>query len=479
MKMKFNHTLLVAILLVLFLGSCSEDFLVEEPRLSQSNELTLSSYKGLNLATIGAYSRLVDPGWYGADILGYGDMRGGTAKKGSATSGRYINEYFWNLSPASTSGLWSEAYYTISRCNNVINVIEDGFTETGVTQAQLDEILGECLFIRALAYFDLARQYCLPYSLDGSNMGVAVVTVTENGYPARENLTTTYTRVVDDLLAAIAVLPDENSKGTDRAWADIWTAKALLARVYLYMEDWANAAAMATDVIDNGGFTMFTEPDMDTYLNGGYWGGGAQYGEIIFQVDGSEGNTDHGYWLDISYMTNPDGAYGDFAVSIDVINLFDPADARMNLFYTPAGYPGEYWTLKYVPRLGQVRESNFPAIRLSEMYLIRAEAVREGATGDALADWNMIRTNRGLAPAVAVTTQDIYDERVRELNFEGHQFFDLARTQRGLVRSDYGGVERGDVPFVVGGSAADNKWWAAPIPQAEIDANENMVQNPL
>ena len=481
MKMKFYNTIFVAVLIVVFLGSCSEDFLVETPRLSQSNELTLSNFKGLNSATSGAYSRLISTGWYGADILGYGDMKGGLAKKGSASSGRYIPEYFWNNTPAATSGLWTQAYYSIARANNVINVLKDGdFTETGVDKADFDELLGECLFIRALAHFDLARQFALPYSLSTTNMGVPIVLVTENGYPARNTVGEVYDQVVTDLLAAIDVLPLSNAKGSDRAWADKWVAKALLARVYLYMENWTAAAAMATDVIDRGGFRMFTPTEYSTWnsANAGYWGGRTQYGEIIFQVDGTETNTNHGYWLDISYMTNPDLSYGDIAASKDLVDLYEAGDVRLAMFYTPTKYPDEYWTLKYTPRLGSQRESNFPVLRLSEMYLIRAEAFLN-TSGDALTDYNTIRTNRGLLDAVDVNLPTIYAERARELCFEGHQLFDLARTKRGLVRVDYQGFEHKDVAFIPEGSAEDNKMWALPIPSAEVDANVNLVQNPL
>ena len=65
---------------------------------------------------------------------------------------------------------------------------------------------------------------------------------------------------------------------------------------------------------------------------------------------------------------------------------------------------------------------------------------------------------------------DIYAERRRELCFEGHELFDLARTKRGLTRTDYDGSINKDVAF------PDYKW-AMPIIQAELDANENCVQN--
>ena len=144
-------TIILVTLAVVFTTAC-EDFLVKEPRLSQSNELTLSTYEGLNSATGGAYSQLCATGWYGAGFVITADMKGGNAKRGSVVSGRYVDEYLWNNRPGATSGLWEVAYSTIAKANNVIEVIDGGFSEAGVEQAQLDQLKGECLFLRGLAH---------------------------------------------------------------------------------------------------------------------------------------------------------------------------------------------------------------------------------------------------------------------------------------------------------------------------------------
>jgi len=480
MKTKIEYKILFLIILVGLSFSCSKDFLVEIPRLAQSNELTLSSFKGLDASTAGAYSPLCATSWYGAGLVITADMKGGNAKRGSVQSGRYVDEYLWNNSPSSTSQLWTTAYATIARVNNVINVIDAGFTESGITQEQLDQLKGECLFLRALSYFDLARIYCQPYIAGRDNLGVPVVLVTENGYPARNTVGEVYDRVVEDLKNSIPLLT--STRNDDAAWASNTASNALLAKVYLYMGYWQEAADYASTVIGTPGLSLFTAADYTTWDNDGYWGSGGPGAEIIFQVDGSEGNSSHGYWEAISYMMDPDG-YGDAAASNDVRNLYEAGDVRANLFLQPSKFPGEYWSLKYPGRLGKTpkREYNTPVLRFSEMYLIRAEALLNGAAISgvtALADFNAIRTNRGLTDAVTVDLTEIYKERRRELCFEGNELFDLARTQRSLVRVDYTGLSNKDITFVAGGSAEVNYLWAMPIPQAEMDANVNMVQNP-
>ena len=107
------------------------------------------------------------------------------------------------------------------------------------------------------------------------------------------------------------------------------------------------------------------------------------------------------------------------------------------------------------------------------MYLNRAEAIVHGASVSgvtALSDLQAIASNRGVAaPQPSETT--VFNERRKELFFEGHIVYDLARCKRDLVRTDFDGVINKDI------KAGDYKW-AMPIPSRECNANPNMTQNP-
>ncbi len=464
---------LVAVVLIV-MTSC-EEYLTQSPRLQQTNELSLASYDGLQKATLGAYTPLYDPTWYGQELVVLGDLRGGNAKISPLNSGRYRNEYLWNLTPSSSPIGWNFMYRLIARANNVINVIEDGFEEAGVEQEDLDVLVGECKFLRGLAYFDLARYYCQPYSSGRTQLGVPLVYISEIGQPERDELGAVYDQVIEDLLAAEAVLPESSAnEGTDPSgWATKYAAQALLARVYLYMEDWTNAAAYATDVIDNFPGRLYTSEEYTTWDNGGVWGSDRGI-EIIMEVYGDEGNSSHGNWDVISYILSPDG-YGDVGVSRDVYDLYEDTDVRKALFTNTTDYPNDYWSLKYPGKgpSGSLREDNIPVIRLSEMYLIRAEATLNGAASGASADddLNAIRLQRNASAVSGASLETVYTERQLELCFEGHQYFDLARTGRALNRVDYAGAVNQNIAF-------PDYRWAMPIPQAEMDANESMEQNP-
>jgi starch-binding outer membrane protein, SusD/RagB family len=470
---KIRMKYIIGLLAVLLSSTACENFLVQEPVLEQTNELTLSTFKGLNSATAGTYSLLYGTTWYGRNFVVTADLKGGNAKLSPKSSGRFTTEYQWNNNAGSAPGLWGTAYATIARANNVINALAD-FDDPLVAQEDLDHLQAECLFLRGLAYFDLVREYAQPYTYQKESLGVPIVLVTEEGYPARNTVAEVYAQVVSDLTDAERLIGSYVREGSKDPLgvASKGAVQALLSRVYLYMGDWQKAADYATTIINSGNYTMYTAADYTTWDNGGVWGLEAGRGEMVFEVYGAEGNSAHGNWDVISYILSPDG-YGDVGASKDLTSLYEEGDVRRNLFTTAADYGDAEWSLKYPGKGGNLREDNIPVLRLSEMYLIRAESIINGATisgASPLSDYNMIRTHRGLAAATNVSLSDIYDERRRELCFEGQAVFDLARTQRDLVRVDYDGSVNQDVAF------PDYKW-AMPIPQSEVDANENMVQN--
>ena len=116
-----RYTVYVLIALAGLASVSCKDFLEKGPVLSQSTELTLSSYSGLNKATAGAYSYLGSDSWYGGTYVLESEMRSGNGiKHADHNSNRYMTEMNWNYLPDATSNMWSYGYVTVYRCNNVI-----------------------------------------------------------------------------------------------------------------------------------------------------------------------------------------------------------------------------------------------------------------------------------------------------------------------------------------------------------------------
>lgn len=451
-----------------------KDFLVEDPVLSQSNELTLSTYDGLDKAVAGAYSPLASSNWYGADFIIRNELKTSNGKKwiGSTyDSGRCNDLYNLNYDPNNTSGLWEYAYYVISAVNNVMSNLE-GKETPDVTAQDLNNLKAECLFLRALSHFDLVRTYAQPYcfTADASHLGVPVVLVTDPaGKPARNTVAEVYTQIIADLVEAEQIIDPayvRNGVTDAKAVVTLEAVQALLSRVYLYCEQWQNSADYAAKVIASGKFTLWTADEVEDAAC--YAVDVPTGGEVIFEVYGSKSNSFDAYRDGLSPMCGPDG-YGDAGASTDLKNLYEESDVRGTLFQEKDGV---LWTAKYIGKgIATPDLTNTIIIRLSEMYLNIAEAVLNGATGhDGVAALKAVADSRGATPQT-VTSEGVFTERHKELAWEGHLWFDLARTKRNMTRTD----------FVGDASAKDLEWgnykWAMPIPLREFGVNINLVQN--
>lgn len=465
--MKSRHIFLIIIPVLAALLSSCEDYLVRTPPLESSNESALSTYDGLAAATNAAYAPLYSSNWYGRGFIVTADLKGGNSKASPINTGRFRYEYTWTNNASYTSNLWAAAYQAITRACNVLEYAEL-LNDPDVDEDDLNQLKGECFFIRALGHFDLVRMYAQPYSFDKNGPGVPIILKTEVDYPTRATVAEVYDRIVKDLEDATGLMSTTPRQGgSQAAMASKNAALALLAKASLYMEEWQDAADYASQVID-GGYVLYDSAACLTV-----WGQNDQ-SEVIFEVFGKDGQEYYPGFDEIGYIYSPDG-YGDVCATNDLLSLFGDGDVRKQLFMGHASYPGYYWPVKY-PGKAHIRENNIPVLRLSEMYLIRAESALKGATGyDPLGDLNAIREHRGLADASSVTLQEIYDERRRELCFEGNALWDLSRTGRSLNRdeTEITITEKDNIDIAF----PDNRW-AMPIPVRETDVNKNLEQNP-
>ena len=470
---------------VMALSGC-EGFLTKEPQLQQSTEITLSTYSGLNDATHGAYYYIASSGWYGQSWVVDAEMRSGNGMKTNfANSNRCTQAYNWNYTEDGTSGMWSTAYVTIAMANNVIDNLE-GKAVGDVTEQDLNNLKAECLFIRAFAHFCNVLTYGQPYTYcvasAPESLGVPYVYHTDpNGKPKRETVISNYENIVADLLEAESIIDPEYDPQSVRsslvdplAAVNISTIQALLSRVYLYMGEWQNAADYATKVIESGKYEMWTAEEYPTV-----WGKELGSGEIIFEVYGKRTNSAYASWEDMSYLTSPEGS-GDPQAAQPLIDLYAEGDVRLDTYRTDANNEsGILWTAKYPGKGDNAAPdcNNIVIFRLSEMYLNRAEAIMRGATvagATAISDINVITSNRGVAAYASVGPVDIQNERRKELAWEGHYLYDLARWNMPVERAeaDYPLLTMNhNVPF-------PSPKWALPLPKSELDVNENLVQNP-
>ena len=455
-----------------------KDYLTEEPIMSQSDKLTLSTYKGLDQSTAGAYAPLASTSWYGAQFILVNELKTSNGKKYIGTqfdTGRLNEWYNLNYTKTNTSSVWGAAYYVISSVNNVLANLDGKGDE-----ADLNNLKAECLFLRAFSHFDLVRTYAQPYcyTADASHLGVPVILQPQqpSDMPVRETVAKVYEHILADLTDAESLIAPDYKRAGAKNPASVVSKEAiqaLLSRVYLYMENWAKAAEYATKVIDSKKYKMWTVADMTE--SACFTEDARTSGEVIFEVYGALSESYGGGNEAICSMTSKD-KYGDAGASLDLVNLYEAGDVRGTLFLKEQDEKSGqqvYWTSKYVGKgLAKPDVANIIVLRLSEMYLNRAEATIKGGLSqyDAVADITKVASNRG-ATASPATEVGVMLERQKELAWEGHLWFDLGRTKQNMTRTD---VADGITKFVEWGT----NLWAMPIPEREHSANPNLERNP-
>jgi hypothetical protein len=236
------------------------------------------------------------------------------------------------------------------------------------------------------------------------------------------------------------------------------------------MGDYAQAENYASLVINSGNYSLVSNADyVNQFLDGN---SSEAIFEIIFDLVDNPGS-DH-----LGGMYKASG-YGDYLPATDLLDIIPADDVRNEMFAADEGLSGAFGSLRVnkFPSEGSViGTDNIPVIRLSEVYLNRAEA-RANSSNDtgAQEDLNMIK-QRGWADAPAVTATgdalvtEILNERRIELSFEGHRIHDVSRNKLDVVRVD--------CTSPVCGITYPSARFILPIPIEETDVNPNIAQNP-
>jgi hypothetical protein len=238
-----------------------------------------------------------------------------------------------------------------------------------------------------------------------------------------------YSQIVEDLKIAQAQLPVNFSFiSGERVRATKWAATALLARVYLYTNNWPAAEEQSTLVIDNSSlFSLITDPN-SVFLKNSL--------ETIWQLKPVVPNTNTTQATTFILDAAPTGSRTSLTDAF--VNSFEVGDKRRTSWVGSiiSGGKTYYYSFKYKKRTDPVLSEYLSVLRLSEQYLIRSEArAQQGNITGSLADLNKVRTRAGLAaratPDQATLLDFIYRERRVELFTEwGHRWFDLKRTGR-------------------------------------------------
>ena len=316
---------------------------------------------------------LIDNGYYfwafGADDVTWNGTSTGSTFK--------LYDYSRNIASSTTEYTWELGYRVIGNCNKIIEIIQGLGNESTREQTIM---MGENYYLRALSYFLLVNEFAQPYSNNPTqNPGLPLkLTSDPNDLPqSRSTVAEVYDQVVLDLKDAITYLTlQQGETPKSNIYATKEAAEALLARVYLYMENWDGAWEMANKVITSGRFELERGNRFATY---------SQLipednKETIFAVRRTLDKDDDGYSRMGSMYIRIDGSgWEEMSPSSRYLELLElhlnandmPQDLRSKFIvkryvedgvadYTPVGYPNnvyEDWTFAYAVK--QANTANY------------------------------------------------------------------------------------------------------------------------
>ena len=350
------------------------------------------------------------------------------------------------------SSWWSHAYNLIYAANDIIKGVENSGT---LSVEDKERFKGQALFVRGYLHSLLIGIYGdIPY--------ITTTNYLENNVAIRIPIARIYKHIIEDLNSAIPLLDDPSG---ERICPNKSAARALLARMYLYTEQWALAETIATSVIS----AHTLESDLrKVFLKG------SQETLWQFKPGISIRNTLEGSILIIQRIPVTEG----YALTDSLLSAFEANDLRRSNWIgsitSTNGQETLHFAHKYKEPLINTRQPILEysiVFRLAEQYLIRAEArVQQGDIVGAQADLNTIRNRAGLDNTTAITMNELLDAILRERQVElftehGQRWFDLKRKGKAA-----------DVLTPIKPNWKDSHL-LLPIPNTELLANPNLTQN--
>ena len=474
--------------------SCNKDFIdLQDPTRLPSAEGYTDSLSIVTGVTA-AYASL-------QDMYGNGSNRGvfvfaeiPSDNSFTVTSGELLNEFndftVSSINPRLQSQ-WLVTYRAIARCNIILS--RAGGVK--LTAATRNRFFGEVRFIRALAYFNAVRIWG-----DVPLVTAEITSIAEAYQFGRVPRAQVYAQIEEDLAFAETNLPVAQT-GTSLGRITKGAAQGLLGKVLLTQKKYADAAVALKKVIDGNAYALqatyanifLNTNEMNTeilaaarYTKGGL-GVGSSFSTWFMPV------------LPVAVATTVNGNVGvgqQFnSVDPDLVAAFTASgatDVRAAASFgtSTVGTVTQYFTRKYsdVPTTAFDAENDWIILRYADVLLLYAEAVNEAGGPNALAldaVNRVIRRSRNLpvatpAPAVdlpasiskADLTTRLELERRLELNFEGHRWFDLVRTDRAIP------VMNAFFVRTASASRVDNNKLVFPLPIQEIQTNPILTQNP-
>lgn len=491
-----KRILYTSIIFLSYLFCSCTNFLDKESFIDPSAEALSDAESAVALVN-GAYQPLQRPKLYNfrmwtLDIVaGNSQVGAGGGTDGIETID--LANFVTTTDNAAALDIWRGPNPGILYCNTVL----ENVPSMNISQDLKNRCIGEAKFLRAHYYFILVRLF------GDVPMATATPKPGDNLNPSKTDKQKIYNEVIiPDLIEAISLLPNrEEYDGQNKGRASKGAAAAMLAKVYLTLGNYKDCLDMC-NLVESMGYTL--NPDyMDCF---GGESRNKNTPESIFEIQ-YLGLTKFGFWDDenqanwLSTYMGPrssgwvGGAYGWNQPTKEFVDQYEPGDLRKDktiLYEGAPAFDGKqyksnmsntgYNVRKFLVPLSvspdyNTNSASVIVLRYADVLLMKAEALNElNRTNEAIEPLYKVRERAGLLDRTSLEDLDqdemrdkIIHERRIELAFEGHRWFDMIR----LYNGDYA------LEFLhsIGKINASKKHLLLPIPQKEIDANPNLIQN--
>lgn len=513
-----NSIFYISVFAAFLLSACSKEFL-ENP---SPNNPTADTYYETAEEVRGGTGLLYNTIWYEWQDKAFHAI--GEVLSGNMYTGDPKYSTFYNFTVSGTDEQVTRSWYAFYKVAGNATVLINTFEQKMASVADpsfLVQGIAEARFMRGAAYFYLARVF-----KDVPIIEDPVALASSGNYNVPKYQQQDVLRfALEDFEYAEANLKTSDDPGR----VTTWSAKGMMAKIYLYMKDYTNAKTKALEVINSGKYDlypnymeMFTSSDANNNIESLFalqWEAAGGY---------SVGNPIQAYTGPSTLLKPTTGAgWSAIIPSLDILLSYQPGDKRRqwsvmehgyeNSSWTNVNFPGGFlydttWTnsnddpyriktgtrsnaLKYTVGPGGNGEEvngtstdiNTYILRYADILLIYAEAVLGDAasTSDAsaLEAFNKVRRRAGFtSDKTMITKDDILYERRMEFAFEGDYWFDIQRQGFAKAKSIIDAQERGTYNYNgeidhISVTLSSEKQLYLPIPTTEISANPELDES--
>lgn len=476
--MKINKILYSISISALFFTAVScERYLDTEPISDQTVDINnpIANADDAEKAMITIYSDFGNEYWQ-LDFLLNGDAQTDISYAGADNVQNFQqDEYRILATNTNVNRDWGYLSNFMDHCNKILNYVDGAGDLSTVRKNQMK---AEASIFRAMYLFHMVQLWGdVPIvtksfiTINSDNFDEAYTQL----YPKRQSVNDVYAQIISDLEGAIANAPASSEKYK----ANKGAAYALLAKVYATKPnpDWGKVKEYS-DLVISQGYSLL--PVYDHLFDSNHEGNA----ESIFEANGNASNI--WAWCTSMYVGTDWKKFN--TPSNDLIKTYNDAGdiQRLNttVKFSAVGWSDPYWSGNNFPFMNKMRltdgNQNFYILRLSDILLLKAEAdIRTGDFSGAATLINQVRTRVAL-PAINIASADdginkVLAERKSELAFEGHRWFDLKRTGKSIsILSQQKNGSGGILPYASNLNQNRLLW---PIPQAQLDKNQNLTQN--